>query len=572
MLLLKSDKAHPSYLANFAEWRKWRLAHSGGPRFKEEYLHKYDTREDTKMFAERKERTYNPPVTRKEINKVKDHLVQHMAFVQRIGGGKSYQDAICGHDGGVDKNGRSMHDFFSEGVIVDFLVMSKVAIFVNMPADVGPTKATNVGKRPNLIMYRRETIINWSFAEEDPTMLAAIVLQDAEFSYDDALLIPNPDTQDVFRCFKRVMREGKWQVQYDVFSDAELTQSIRETKFLDMPEIPCVILEMPVALLQDVADMQIALLNLASADVNYCYSSNFVLLTEQQDTRQQSQFSDLGEDDETRPAGPCYSLIYSQGCNAPAFISPSIEPLTASTDKQKEIERQIRETICLGISDLSADTSVTGSLPGGLAALGAMLERAENKIAYFWSLYEGEKEPATVIYPKVYSVQSDEERSKTSETLQKLAASVPSITLRREITKLVATTVLAGKVSAEVLDTVLTEIDTIKCFETDAKAVGLDVENGLVSKGFASQYCRGYPKGEADKAAEEHLTEVTAIAAAQMKNVGPHTPAAAGQPHVDPQSHQNDLAARGLPNVGGDASAEKQGKPVRGDGKTPQTN
>jgi hypothetical protein len=148
----------------------------------------------------------------------------------------------------------------------------------------------------------------------------------------------------------------------------------------------------------------------------------------------------------------------------------------------------------------------------------------------------------------------------------KVVSAVPSIQFKREITKLIATTVLAGKVDPETLDTILAEVESAKYFESDAKTIGLDVENGLVSKAFASRYCRGYPKDEAEKAAEEHMAEVTAVAAAQAKGVGPHTPQAAG----DPQAQQNDLAARGLPNAGGDASAEKQGKPQRGDGKTPK--
>jgi hypothetical protein len=158
--------------------------------------------------------------------------------------------------------------------------------------------------------------------------------------------------------------------------------------------------------------------------------------------------------------GPCYTLRYSQSCDAPAFISPDVGPLEASTAKQKEIERLIREAINLGVCELDAKSSVTGSLPGGLAAIGSMLQRAENRIAYFWSLYEGETEPATVIYPKVYSVQSDEERSATSETLQKLVSAVPSIQFKREITKLIATTVLAGKVDPETLDTILAEVES----------------------------------------------------------------------------------------------------------------
>lgn len=571
MIITLPSLVHEDYLSNREEWQKWRLAYRGGDAFKETYLSKYDARETTADFEDRREKSFNPPVLRTELSKVKNCLVQHLSYAMREGGSDLYQDAVQGSYLGVDKTGRSMHDFLAEVVIEEFLVMSKVGIFIDQSADIGSTKAANLRVRPYLYAYKREQIMSWEPDPEHPGSLKALLLQDALQEYDTTFNLPKQGTKNLFRSFKVVVNEaGYRQVEYKVFTDAALEKQNGGTRYLDLPCIPFVVLELPVALLRDSADMQIALLNLASSDITCCFKANFPVLTENIDTRMASPYLDKGgdgEDEDTVPAGPNVIMQYGQGRNAPAFISPDPGPLKVSMERQAVIERQLKDSIRSLISELDCNgdgSNITGTLPGGLSSIGSMLRRAEVQIAYFWNLYEGRSEkPAIIIYPQVYNIQSDEERTKTAVSLRSLIDAVPSITCKKELSKLIARTLLGGRTGPEVMGTIMLELDQAKFFQVDAKSAEIDVKNGLATKAFISEYGRGYPEGEAGKAAKEDMARIVAIAAAQMKGLGPSSSVAAG---VEPMSPADTLAARGI-SAGGDASKEKTNKNKRGDGK-----
>jgi len=189
------------------------------------------------------------------------------------------------------------------------------------------------------------------------------------------------------------------------------------------------------------------------------------------------------------------------------------------------------------------------SLESGLSYIGLELENGERKIAKFWAAYENVRNPqqATVNYPEKYTLRSEEDRRKDADQLEKLMPAIPSLTFRKEVSKQIVDLTLGVRVSRETLDKINQEIDKAKQIDTDWQAIASDVQNGLVSNDTASQ-ARGYPTGEAEKAAKDHADRLKRIQEAQ-------TPPSENQP-ASP-------AARGLADQGGNGDGKKEKEPSR---------
>jgi hypothetical protein len=551
------DVRHPYYTSSVMNWRKWRLTYEGGDRFIHQYLKRFSKREDNQDFTDRYAVTYCPAFAKSAINEVKNAIFQRTVDVSRTGGSPAYQRAVSGLDAGVDLLGATMNSFVGRRLLPELLSMGRVGVYVDMPALQGPTKLDAKGKVPYCYWYPAEDILSWTMdSGETPNDFTEVLLADTIVqSNGDEFFLPHNLVQRYRHVWKDADTGNIWIQFYDKNGESsgqydwdENTDPIE----LSIKRIPFVLLELSDSLLMDVANYQIALLNLASSDMAYVLKSNFPFYVEQFDPRTQSPYvkkeggnvralasTNQTVDPITQNAtimttpdkaqeikvGVASGRKYPTGQNQPAFIHPSSEPILASMEKQAQLKREIRELITLAISNLSpkqgspkgSEEADTG-LEAGLSYIGLELEHAERMIAQFWAAYEGST-AATISYPESYDLKTDEDRRREAEDLEKLMSKVPSKTYQKAIAKRMARTLLGSKVSAEEMAKIYAEIDEAVVVTTDPAIVQSDFEAGFVGLETASQI-RGYPPGEVVKAKADHAERVATIAIAQSRAGG----------------------------------------------------
>jgi len=345
--------------------------------------------------------------------------------------------------------------------------------------------------------------------------------------------------------------------------------TLENTVFLQIPRIPFVVFELPTSLLEDVADYQIALLNIESSDINYIRKANFPFYVEQFDPRFEGGFfkpqanpDDEGDSasaevgkDRTIKTGLNQGRRYPKGLDVPQFIHPSSEPLLASIKKGEQIKQDIRLLVNLSLTNMSpkmASAESKGmdlqSLESGLSHIGTVLQQGENKIAQYWAMYFKGSDAAQVTYPEDYSLKSDDERMQEAEDKEKLMGKLPSETFKREMAKSIANVLLSGKVTVNTLQTIRREIEEAPIMTSDTKVISEDLKNGLVSVETASK-ARGYKEGEVEQAKKDHAERIRRIKEAQGWADGQ------ARGDADTQITQDD------------SSGEKVDKPKRGEGK-----
>jgi hypothetical protein len=522
---------HPEYDSMVTEWVKWRLAYQGGADFVNKGLHTLSTRESAKEFNERKSLTYPPSHAKAAVNRVKHALTQRLVDVTREGGPQTFQDAVVGNGAYIDHEGNTMNGFISRQVLPELLPIGKVGIFVDREViPDGATRADTTGKNPYVYVYKSEDIRSWTY--DTLNQLQSVLLRDEVNKKDEYGLVSETEVQ------YRHMTLVDGSVKVDIYDkDGEYQTST----ILDIPEIPLIILELSSSLMTDIADHQITLLNMASLDVSFLIKANFPFYTEQAGMQDMTQALveqvDPSEGSESKPGtsdavttakkkeikvGPTKGRRYGQGVDRPAFIHPSSEPLRASMEKEQQIKEEINELLNLTIQTLhntrasadSKDADDRGMI-SGLSYIGQELQYAEMQIMRYWAMYEDElKNVGTIKYPVKYTLQSDSERLAEAEKLSELLPTLPSLTYQKVVGALIARTMLAARTSEDNLDKIETELNEAKIIAIDPEVIRDDVEAGILSRETAST-ARGYPEGEADKAAKEHAERVERIKKAQ---------------------------------------------------------
>ncbi len=577
---------HPEYNLKIREWDKWRITYEGGRRFIDTYLQRLSKRETQSDFDERKAVTYCPAFAKVGVNEVKDSIYQRMVDITRAGGTDSYQSAITGLHGGVDLEGSSMNYFMGCKILPELLTMERVGIYVDMPPLAGESIAANEGLRPYIYMYKAEDIRSWILDEgADFNEYAAILLRENIIAYDEETGFPSGVTTR----FRRIWRDIDGLILacfYDEHGEMidQFGTPTDQPIILNINKIPFVTVSISESLLTDVADYQIALLNLASTDMSYALKSNFPFYTEQYEPRADSihlrptgNTTTPGQATEGATAksdeivvGPSKGRRYPKGVERPDFIHPSPEPLKASMEKQQELKRDIRQILKLTISNLQGPKMASAeskqedsrSLETGLSYIGLALEMGERKIAEFWSMYEGSKDIATIVYPENYSLRTEEDRRNEAEGLEKLMTKVPSMTFQKEIGKRISHIMLGSRIAREKVKKIDIEIDSATTMTADPEIIKSDVEIGLLSLETASRL-RGYPAGEVEKAKKDHAERLARIAEAQSKpddNPGARgVPDASGNPKQDAKEEK----AKSRDTTTDDVPTDK----TRGEGK-----
>lgn len=575
-----SSVTHPEYDIWIDDWFKWRLSYVGGFPFIHRYLQQYTTRENVDDFNARLKTAYCPSFAKVAINEIKNSVFQHLSEIIRRDGPQSYHQAVEGLLGGVDMSGAKMGDFLGRKVLPELLVMQRVGIFVDMPQITGPTIRDKGNKRPYLYIYEAEDIRSWAYSEPgSESEFKQVLLADHIYGLDSIYGLP-VDKLDRFRLFS-IGDDGFVHLKYFDKSGVQIDlngQTSEEDIVLNLRKIPFTLLQIPHSLMKDVADYQIALLNLESSDMNYIMKANFPFYVEQYDPKFDPQYTkapaaltnvqnlglptqnqtnpgqsstvDTSRPDEIR-VGPTQGRRYPKDMNPPSFIHPSSEPILASMAKGKQLKEDIRLLVHLSLSELDPQMASAESksvdnaqLEAGLSFLGLVLESAERKIAEYWSEYEGSKDVATIKYPTSYRLMVDADRRTEAADLVLLKDQIPSQTFKKEISKRISHVLLASKVGLDILDTIDIEIDDAKSVNSDPNDISMDLQNGLVSDETASS-ARGWPAGEVEQARKDRAAKIAQTMEAQGGESGP----ARGTPEM------------GLPPT---SSGEKVGKPKRG--------
>jgi len=559
MSLAINNQKHPHYQSYYQDYLKWRSVWAGGQQFVDRYLQKLSARESDEDFAARKCITYIPAHAKAAITDVRNAIFQRMPDVIRRDGPESYQTAINGEGRGVDLNGSSMNSWLAHNILPELMVMSRVGIFVDRPKVTQATTLAEQQGSPYLYYFQTEDIQSWHY-DVNGELDAVLVKEHNSGLDEDTGLVTS--TSSRFRLLRRV-REGVlvtyWDFRAPLGGPSKtpvITELEDETVLLKMERIPFVILDIGQSLLADVANHQIAMLNLASSDMNYAIKSNFPFYTEQVAQGQQLPHNRqpgglVGTAAAAQASGAriinvgaTQGRAYPRGTERPAFIHPSSEPLRASMDKQQQLKNEIRELINLALSNVnpgraSAESKLLDNqgLEAGLSYIGLEIERAEREIAKFWAAYESTNNVAHVKYPDNYQLKTDKDRRKEASELEELKDGTPSPTYKKEICKQIARVTLGPKISLETMQRIDDEIDGSIGIETSTTTIRNDVEMGVLSLGTAAKM-RGYPDGEVAQAKKDHAERLARI---QMAQTSPtDLPAARGLVDLDPNINSAD--------------------------------
>lgn len=547
---------HPSYDKYLEDWTKCRMVYNGGREFVIRYLKRYSKREDTGDFETRQSMTYNPGFAGTIVDEIKNSIYLRMHEITRKGGDKAYQDAILGLNGGVDLHGASINNFIGQYVLPELLITSCVGVYVDMPPGEFPTLADLGNKKPYLYYYTAEQIYSWNSEYRDGEEFLTSLLLHETVDEEEYGLVTGTVEQ---------LRHLTWTpegVQVDFYD----TQGKHKASvFLKgMRRIPFVIAGITKSILRDIADYQIALLNLESSDIQHILNGNFSLYVQPYDPRLVAYHNAQGDtggnpaDDRTKEikVGPMNGIGYPIGSNAPEFINPSSEPMKASMEKQAQMKNDMRKLANLALTSIepkfaSAESKQMDdrSLESGLSYIGLELERLERVIGEIWCDYVPTATPITVKYPRKYSLKTDKDRREDAKEQVDLSTKVPSRTFNKEMGKMVARTLLEQKISDDTLTKIDQEIDSAAFQTSDPAAIKIDVEAGLVSQVTASN-ARGYDgEKEVPVAKEEHTKRLAEIAAAQTPQ---------GVANGNPGAKEEKQNSQNPDNTGNGA------KPVRG--------
>lgn len=569
-----SEIKHPEYKSGIDCWIKWRHAYESGDAFIDNYLRPYSRRERPIDYQERRSMTYVPAYATRGINRIRNAIYSRLGLVRREGGSVAYQAAIKGEKGGVDRLRSSMATFIGMEVLPELLAMQKVGIYIDRPEGDPLTKADELGKNCYCYIYRREDVRAWSYDETNEIgRFKALLLRDCIYKQDDEYGL---DSEEVVQY--RLLTKIDSGITVKIF-DAQSNQI--DERFLKLPQIPFVFPSLQQSLMKDIAAYQVALMNLASTDLSYCAKSNYPFYIEQFDPKSENIFRKTapqpavssigfdnpsvgiveapatypGEQKQAQTSSTAEVVVGVQSGrrysteNPPQFIHPSPEPMLASMQKQDKMKGEIEELLHLALTNQGQivafnveDGSPVEVTLDGLSYIGHVLQNTEQEIANFFALYEGNKEPAKIIYPTQYTLKSDSEIIEEAQKLQETAQGIPSKTYKQEMAKQIASKTVGTKITEASLKKIYGEIDDAPNMVSDPTSIEIDVNLGLVSLETAAM-ARGWDKSEPEKAANDHAERLARIAAAQAKG----------------QGTQN-MEARGVPDMGANPQGAKEEK------------
>jgi len=533
---------HQSYVSDSFDWELWRDCFEGGRWFRDRYLQHYPKRETSADFELRRQLSPIPTFAKAAIIDLRNSIFQRLTDVTRTGGTDAYQRAIVGKSGGMDGKGATANSFFGKQVLTELLVMGKCGVYVDA-APLAPTLLSEPTLPPFLSHYPVEDILSYTLdARGEEGQFKAVFLRDRITHYNQVapgIQLPDgaPKTQ-----YRMVYKTEFGDVVIQLYDEGGAEKG--DLIYTGLKSVPFVLLDIDDSLMKDVCSYQIALLNLASSDVDYALRSNFPFLTIQTDgnvTGAHLKQPGGGSSDATgkeESLGTGRGRYYGVGEERPGFISPSVEPLTASMNLQESHKDSIRELINLAVQSKkgtrteSAEAKKLSSegLDAGLSFIGLVLQLGEQTIAKYWAETENTQRPEvpTIAYPTRYILKTDEERTTQAGQLLDLMYKIPGRTVKKTVNKLIVSTLLGGKESKEVIDKLHRDIEGADFTTSDTQMILSSHERGLVDDKTAS-IALGFTEGLVVLAQKDRAARAVAILAAQT---APRSPSAAGVPEL----------------------------------------
>ena len=534
---------HPEYLSLMSDWKKWRLTYNSGEDFIDTYLKQYTLRETFEDFQFREEITYVPAFAKVAVEEIRKAICTRANDIRRVGGSSTYRDALSGLIGGVDLQSSTMNSFIGEEVLTELLPMKRVGIYIDNYTEesLGATMASKQNKHPYLYIYKTEDILSWKY--DNQMELESVLLRSTGYDLDPEFHLPTSITHK----YRYIVKHEDY-VQISEYNANGLNIG---NWLINLPEIPFIIIELNKSLMEDIANYQIAMLNVASSDVNFLVKANFPFYTEQYDPKSRSTNlrsastmnvpttnnqpvallnemaidgsmveAAIAKDPEVK-VGISQGRSYPLGTERPGFIAPPSDPIKISMEKQEAMKKEIRQLVNLSLGGVVAKMASAESKESdkegmiyGIASIAQVLERLERRIAYFWHIYESSKNDVIINYPRQYNIQSEEERSKEAKSKKEVMVLVPSISFKKAMAKEIAQLMLGHKVSPDIMDTILSEIEEATIMNTDPEFIIKAHVEGLVSDATASETI-GFPKGDVVQAGEDHAARLARIQIAQ---------------------------------------------------------
>lgn len=548
------DARHPLYVQESALWTKWRLCYEGSDSFREAYLYPYSKREDIDDFSNRKKITYIPGHARAVINIIRNGLAVRLPDVVRRGSGE-YEQAMATD---VDGFKSSMTTFVALDITPLLLVQGKRFVIVDAPpTKEGSTKAEDLGA-PYIYTVDAEDVLSWSYREDENGFKAILIRLSKDVEDPNTGLVV--ETQTIYR-FMRYLEHGEafsGECGMDFTGPGVLIQTLDEEgkllkddngnqcQFFEIDHIPVVEFSLVASIMAEIADHQIALLNLASTDMDFVWRGNFPLYTEMQPKktgsirprgtkrRKADENADVedplagadpgtGRNSTQRRTGIGKGIGYAEGMDRPGFIAPETQNLTVSMQKQESIAKEIRILVDLALVSLSvraveqSGKSKEADRIGeeaGLAYIGQALETGEREVAKYWHMMSGEEGvEIEVKYPESYSIATPSERREAASQLRTLHSTVRSATFQQIIDKRIAEILLKGITDPDQIAAVLKEIEEGAFLDDDkerAAVIQKDVVVKILSRGTAAEL-RGYGDDEAEKVRADASADVSAM-------------------------------------------------------------
>ena len=515
--------AHPDI--NTELLKRWRLIKNGGDDFVDEFLEQRQ-KEDAASFRTRKKLTYDPATASSALDDVINSMAARLD-VSRTGGTKEYQDIIAGANGGVDRNGSSMNDFLIRETIPEICFMKKNCWVIHNFTD-----DSDLRKVPWIVGYTNEQIFNWSYRDGRLTAFAV--------KYKASKI--NPDTGfsdeevDVIRAFK--LTDSGVETWLQTESDEELDPLTLEAGSsrvtLNLTKIPVVLFDLPVGLLSKIDKLQIAMLNLESADIEWLRVANITLYVEQGNGFPTSSLVKSEDDTEEEDnfevtLGSKSGRRYGLGMNQPAFIAPPADPIRTSMEKQKQIEAKVKDILKATMSSMSLASAesiqlLSQGMESCLFIIGTILKTGEEQFAEIFHEYLGRGEnQVTVSYPKKYELRTEADRHKKVKEIKEISKTLGSNTAKQYLEIEAAKTLLDGKIPYEEMVAIENEIKNTKFCIYDPDTVTSLVEGGIISHSLASESL-GAPTTDYKTAEEEHIRRIVAVQVSQTSGTGSLNP------------------------------------------------
>lgn len=530
-----NEITHPRYTAFEDKWSLYRLTAGDAEDFLDEYL-KQRPKETSADFNIRRDITYVPMFAKSALKQIQNSLRQRLIAVSRVGGSPNYNAAVNAKLGGVDRKSSSMNKFIGDDVLSELTTMGEVGIYVDASSAETETLADDANNIPYLYVYPVENIRAWKMDPLNPTRYVKLLLRDVVELTDPEFDL-STETQFRYRFYSvddngviTLTLYNQDGTQVDV-----LNQPSSEVYTLSITEIPFVKLKLNTSLLSDVARHQIALLNLASADMKYAWQGNTVFLAEQYNDRSIEEFFGADSDDpdsvtpgtsnqrksNVKTIGSDYMVRVPKDLEFPKYISPDSAPLKISMEKQEQIKKEINEIINQTLKNISSGNSSAESKKvserkeeDGLKAIGEELEYGEIKIAHFFALYEGSEDRAEIHYPENFQFKNDTDKRTEAKELSNLLSCTASVTGQKAIAKKLIKSLISDDVTELDLAKIFAEIDASPGAISDPTKLSELVDLNILSPETAAVQA-GFSASEAVKAKLAAEERATAIAIAQ---------------------------------------------------------